>query len=94
LHNIQSHAEATHIWVRLQQVDSQVILEIADNGKGFIVPDNWAEFVSQKHLGMAGMAERANALGGALVVHSAPNQGTQIQVTVVLPHHKCESSLD
>jgi PAS domain S-box-containing protein len=85
LSNVAQHAAATHVWVRLHVTSTQLVLEIEDDGRGFAVPDNWTEFARQHHLGVAGMAERAHAIGGLLVVHSAPGQGTRVRVTVPLP---------
>ena len=57
-------------------------LEITDNGAGFEVPYNWIDFVRQGHYGLAGAAERANALGGTFKVKSKPGSSTTIQVTI------------
>jgi two-component system sensor histidine kinase UhpB len=86
LSNVAQHAAATHVWVRLHVAANQLVLEIEDDGCGFAIPDNWTEFTRQHHLGVAGMAERANAIGGLLAVHSAPGQGTRVRVTVPLPN--------
>jgi PAS domain S-box-containing protein len=86
LDNIARHAHATHVWVRLRAKPTQIVLEIEDNGNGFVVPDSWTEFIRQHHLGVADMSERAHALGGRLAVDSQPGRGTRVIVTVPLPH--------
>jgi PAS domain S-box-containing protein len=80
LMNVVRHANASQAWVRFALQDDQAILEIEDNGVGFEVPSRWIDLVREGHLGLAGAAERAEAIGGGLVVESTPGQGTSIQV--------------
>jgi two-component system sensor histidine kinase UhpB len=78
--NVVRHANATQVWVRFKHVDDQVILEIEDDGVGFRLPLRWIDFVRDGHLGLAGVAERAEAIGGGLEVKTAPGQGTLVRV--------------
>jgi PAS domain S-box-containing protein len=80
--NVIRHAKATEIHVRFSFDAEEAHLEISDNGKGFEVPPNWIEFVRQGHYGLAGAAERANALGGVFRVQSKPGNSTTIRVTI------------
>ena len=82
LANVLRHAKATEVHVRFSFDAEEAHLEITDNGKGFEVPSNWIEFVRQGHYGLAGSAERANALGGSFRVKSSPGSSTTIQVTI------------
>jgi PAS domain S-box-containing protein len=82
LANVIRHATATEVHVRFSFDAEEAHLEISDNGKGFNVPPNWIEFVRQGHYGLAGAAERANALGGVFRVQSKPGHSTTIQVTI------------
>ncbi len=82
LANVIRHAKATEVQVRFSFDAEEAHLEITDNGKGFEVPANWIEFVRRGHYGLAGAAERANALGGVLKVQSKPENSTTIQVTI------------
>ena len=82
LANVLRHAKATEVHVRFSFDAEEAHLEITDNGKGFEVPSNWIEFVRQGHYGLAGSAERANALGGSFRVKSKPGTSTTIQVTI------------
>jgi signal transduction histidine kinase len=91
LNNIVKHAQATQATIRLRKTLEQVSLEIEDNGVGFEIPQDWLELARQKHLGLVGMRERAEALGGSLQVTSQPGQGTKIRV-VVRVNHANESS--
>ncbi len=82
LANVLRHAKATEVHVRFSFDAEEAHLEITDNGTGFEVPSNWIDFVRQGHYGLAGSAERANALGGAFKVKSNPGSSTTIQVTI------------
>ena len=82
LANIVRHAQADQIFIGFRVEENQAVLEIHDNGRGFIVPGNWLEFARQGHLGLLGGFERAEAVGGKVTVTSAPGRGTHIQVKV------------
>jgi PAS domain S-box-containing protein len=84
LANILKHTQAKEVRVRLAQIGEQVQLEIQDNGQGFEVPEEWLGLVRKGHLGLVGMRERAEAVGGRLEVISQPGQGTLIQARVPL----------
>lgn len=60
--------------VTLGTRDGQLLVEVADGGKGF---DPQAG-VAEGHLGLAGMRERVEVLGGTFSVQSAPGRGTLI----------------
>lgn len=73
--NIAKHAQAKHVDISLHEASGRVILEIADDGVGFDVnampPD-------KQHWGLATMRERAEAVGMAFRLESAPGAGTRI----------------
>lgn len=81
LANVVRHASATRVQVRFTFDEQQVQLEIEDNGRGFEVPPRWIDLVRGGHLGLAGAAERAEALGGKLDVTSRLGVGTRLKVT-------------
>jgi PAS domain S-box-containing protein len=82
--NVVRHARADEIKVRFTFDDQQAFLEVKDNGQGFEVPEGWIDFVRRGHLGLAGSAERANAVGGVLRVESQSGKGTTLYVGVPL----------
>jgi PAS domain S-box-containing protein len=84
LMNTVKHAQAQRITVRLSQISEQLHLEIEDDGCGFEMPAHWIDLARQGHLGLVGMTERAEAVGGQMRVISASGKGTLIQVSV--PH--------
>ncbi len=84
MNNVLKHTRADEVRIRLQKENGKIILEVKDNGDGFDVPEDWLELIRQGHLGLAGMRERAEAMGGALEVDSRPGAGTRIRVSVPL----------
>lgn len=76
--NIVRHAKAKRISVTLERVLSDLILLISDDGAGFDARSlrNGAAGT----LGLRGMEERAQAVGGTIIIDSAPKVGTEICV--------------
>ncbi len=83
LTNIVKHAKASRAEVRLQLVDGVVILEINDNGTSFDV-DRVLESKRQKRLGILGMRERVEMVGGTFTIESTPGNGTTVYARVPL----------
>lgn len=79
LHNTVKHAHATHATVDYLCDGSNAYLTIHDNGVGL---DASGSFPG--HLGLRGMRERAQRLGGTLDVISDPTHGTTITATIPL----------
>ena len=84
LTNVAKHARATRVMIRLEKTPAETILEIQDDGVGFEVPQEWLELARQGHLGLVGIRERTEAIGGALEIASRPGEGTSLRVSV--PH--------
>ena len=82
LNNVQRHAQANQVTIRLKLDSEQVILEVEDNGCGFQMPQRRIELARQGHLGLVGAAERAEAIGGQLKIISSPQNGTLIQAII------------
>jgi signal transduction histidine kinase len=76
--NVVRHARATRVDVLLERHGERVLVMIEDDGVGF-EPDRVG---SGSHFGLLGLQERAEALGGTLVVESTPGTGTTIVVEV------------
>jgi len=79
LTNVVRHAWANRVLVELVALPYAVGLRIEDDGQGFDSNDI-ASRGEKRRLGLIGMQERAEMLGGSLVVQSAPSAGTSIQV--------------
>lgn len=82
LNNVVQHAEARSVIIRLQFNRNQAVLEVRDDGRGFVVPAHLSELAREGHLGLLGAAERAEAVGGRLEVESAPGEGTKLMASV------------
>ncbi|HXT35635.1 MAG TPA: GAF domain-containing sensor histidine kinase [Chloroflexota bacterium] len=80
LQNAAAHARGSRTMVRLTFRPQSVELEVEDNGQGFepLAPPAQAE----GHLGLAGMRERAENLGGSLHIESGPGNGTRVRLCV------------
>jgi signal transduction histidine kinase len=87
LQNIEEHSEATRAWLRLAQKDGHMHLEIGDNGNGF-TEHRVKEAQRDGHLGLLGMRERAELLGGSFHLEAVPSQGTSIRVTIPPPQKR------
>lgn len=80
LTNIARHAQASQISIALQQQAGQILVIIQDDGLGFEA-EQWQQSPSRRQsLGLVSMRERAELLGGGLVVRSQPGQGTQVRM--------------
>lgn len=80
LTNISRHAHATKVIVRLEEKDGMLMLTIEDDGRGFDRESTGAK----QTLGILGMRERSEMMGGSFTLHSIPGQGTTVAVTVPL----------
>jgi signal transduction histidine kinase len=84
LTNVLRHARAEHIWIELDQGDGVLNLTVRDDGVGFDVSDTLERGPGLGHLGLLGMKERIEILGGDLEIDSRPGRGTHIRVSLPL----------
>jgi two-component system sensor histidine kinase NreB len=84
MNNIARHCPHATVNIRFQKGLSEACLEICDDGPGFNLPHDWLALARGGHLGLVGMRERAEAVGGTLEVRSQLGQGTCIRVTAPL----------
>lgn len=83
LNNVKRHAGAQEAWVRLEFQDESVRLEVEDHGRGF------APGSGHQGIGLVGMRERAELVGGTL--HVARREGGGTIVRLVVPTEKVEA---
>jgi signal transduction histidine kinase len=81
LNNSYRHAEGASQQIRAFMEQDRLALEISDDGPGF-VPQS--QGVSDGHLGLAGMRERVESLGGTFSVRSEIGKGTQVTACLAL----------
>jgi signal transduction histidine kinase len=84
LSNIAHHAQASRASLSITFTPQAVTMQVTDNGKGFDVPKNPAEFAPSGHYGLLGLYERAELIGASLEIISAPGQGTQVNIKLPL----------
>src|SRR5579863_5164294 len=78
LTNVARHAGATEVRIRLAVEGGRVLLAVADNGRGIAA----GEVADAGSLGLIGMRERAQELGGEAVIGRDPAGGTRVEVTL------------
>lgn len=83
LTNVMRHAHATCVEVEIAEEDGALRCSIRDNGVGFDLQGILARR-GERGLGLIGMRERANALGGTFTIHSTPGVGTELAARIPL----------
>ena len=81
LSNVVRHAQAENVVVSLSGGPSDIVLTVTDDGCGFATHES-DELAS--HLGLRGMQERVQMIGGSLAVRSRPGEGTEVRAVVPL----------
>jgi len=89
LANVQKHAAASEVVVRLLLYPDKSTLTVWDNGQGFCVPSPLDRLLVGQHFGLVGMRERLELAQGSLAVSSTPGHGTCVHAWV-----PCRLSLD
>lgn len=73
--NVARHASADKVWLELHYAADELMLRIADNGRGGVVSEG---------AGISGMRERALLVNGTLTITSPANEGTEVKLLVPL----------
>ncbi len=81
LSNVHRHAQASSASLTLAYTLDGITLTIADDGRGFDVPDSPAEFAPNGHFGLLGIHERAEFIGARFEIQSTPGGGTRLIIT-------------
>jgi signal transduction histidine kinase len=76
LTNVAKHARAGQVWVKLAAQAGTISLMVKDNGQGFDRPTGLATTGEPRGIGLLGMQERIELLGGRLEIESQPGQGS------------------
>lgn len=75
MENVRKHSGATEARLSLQRLNGNVKLSVADSGRG--IPDQ-----QERGIGLAGMRERVEAVGGIIQVGGAANGGVQVEASI------------
>ena len=76
--NVAKHAKAKNLTVNLEFIEGKVTLIVRDDGVGFNIEKDDKE----SHVGLTGMRERAQLVGGDIIFISKPGEGTTIKLTI------------
>mgnify|MGYP005845653881 CR=1 FL=1 len=82
LTNVARHAQARSVSVLVERRSNDIVAVIEDDGQGF----EPGEAHRGGRLGLLGIRERAELLGGSLTIESSPGQGTSLFVRLPLVH--------
>jgi len=75
LRNIEAHAQARHVEIAVEQREGAIVLVVTDDGIGF-------DHAAVPGLGLRGIRERVEGIGGRMSVSSRPGEGTRLEVEV------------
>ena len=80
LNNVEAHAQAKHARIHVRFDARELRIEISDDGCGF----DMVQVMNQPrtHLGLIGMQERAESVGGKLEIWSRVGEGTRVELTI------------
>ncbi|MET8742607.1 sensor histidine kinase [Streptomyces sp. NPDC004728] len=84
LANVKEHANATEAALTLTHLDDRVVLDIADNGQGFVPDGRTRATGSVRGHGLPAIRARLQQLGGTLTIESVPGEGTVLSASVPL----------
>ena len=79
LTNIMRHAEAQNVNIQMKLENSEILLTIQDDGKGILEKKKRN---NEQTYGVFGMKERANSLGGKLIISRNAPKGTSVKLTL------------
>lgn len=84
MNNIKKHAGASAVVINLNQDSILVCLDVQDNGHGFDVEKITQEALAHQQLGLVGIQERIELVGGELRIESVLEQGTHLHIGIPL----------
>ncbi|MGW5456276.1 sensor histidine kinase [Nocardia sp. NPDC003979] len=83
LANVREHARASTATLTLTSLDDQIVLDVADNGRGFD-PGDVGDPAEHRGHGLPAIRARVHQLGGTCAIESAPGEGTVLSVSIPL----------
>jgi signal transduction histidine kinase len=81
LANVAQHAQATRVTCNIKKLSRAVCMEITDDGKSFET-ERVLSAKRNQPLGLIGMRERVEMVGGSFSIESAPGKGTTMQAQI------------
>lgn len=84
VNNILRHAEAHSVLICISIQSASICLQIKDDGRGFDLKAASDSALPSHHLGLLGLRERTELLGGEIILESTPGHGTSLEVCLPL----------
>jgi PAS domain S-box-containing protein len=91
LTNVARHAQASLVEVNFEKLPGAICLKIKDNGKSF-QSQNVMQSKRHTRLGLLGMRERLEMVGGSFSIESAPGNGTTVRAQIPLSYRRKEEA--
>jgi len=91
LTNIRKHANASKVNLRLRFQEDKLLVEISDNGTGFDLSQTLDSAISVGRVGLLGMKQRAETLGGDISIKTGRGTGTAVTLSLPVQHQVEES---
>ena len=88
LTNVAKHAKAKQVLVDLRACDDHVKLSVSDNGRGFPRKPSGRNAAKPRGIGLLGMQERFEALGGRIEIKSTVGKGTELAAYLPIQERK------
>jgi signal transduction histidine kinase len=89
LTNVARHARASQVRMSISEISGAIRMEISDNGQSFHV-GNTLLARNPKRLGLIGMKERVEMVGGKLTIESARGKGTTVRAEIPFNQEKAK----
>lgn len=83
LQNVTTHSHAKKVNVRIQFLEKDVVVEVEDDGVGFILTEETLQ--DANHFGLVGMRERAESIGASFRIITQPDHGTRAILDIPRP---------
>jgi len=80
--NIIRHAQAKRVSLSISFESGSARLRVSDDGTGFVLLKNTAEYAAAGHYGLLGLYERAELIGANLDIRTSPGKGTDLMVSI------------
>jgi PAS domain S-box-containing protein len=80
--NIKKHSQASEVTLTIKFAAKKIEINIADNGKGFNLPEMASDFARRGKLGIIGIQERVRLLNGRCSISSHEGKGTTLEIEV------------
>ena len=85
LTNVERHAGAEQVLIQLSAEDGRFTVEVEDDGCGFDLASVKPSPTDMRGLGLLGIRERVELVGGTVAIDSSPGGGTRVVIDVPLP---------